>query len=85
MTVEEEMHREQSELQSKMQEKEKVIQMQEHRIQSLDAANSRLLAALGQLKEKCQVQNCNGLASSPPRSHSKLAVENGREFKTSSC
>jgi len=82
ITVEEELRREQCELQTVVSQKQKIIDAQERRIQSLDAANNRLLSALNQLKERCQVQNRNGIAS-PTRSKLQLS-ENG-QFKSSNC
>ena len=55
INVEEELRREQVELQSIVGQKQQIIDMQERRIQSLDAANARLLSALHQLKDRYQV------------------------------
>lgn len=87
ITVEEELRREQQEMQSVIYAKQKVIDAQERKIQTLDAANTRLLAALAQLKERYQLQGRNGTISSSPTSPTKLAViENGdTRFKSSSC
>lgn len=87
ITVEEELRREQQEMQSVIYAKQKVIDAQERKIQTLDAANTRLLAALAQLKERYQLQGRNGTISSSPTSPTKLAViENGdARFKSSSC
>lgn len=65
--------------------KQKVIDAQERKIHTLDAANTRLLSALSQLKERYQGRN--GIVSSSPSSPAKLAViENGdARFKSSSC
>ncbi|KAG8199043.1 hypothetical protein JTE90_021056 [Oedothorax gibbosus] len=87
ITVEEELRREQQEMQGVIFAKQKVIDAQERKIQTLDAANTRLLGALAQLKERYQLQGRNGLVSSTPTSPAKLAViENGdARFKSSSC
>ncbi|XP_035222781.1 ras GTPase-activating protein nGAP-like isoform X3 [Stegodyphus dumicola] len=87
ITVEEELRREQQEMQGVILAKQKVIDAQERKIQTLDAANTRLLAALAQLKERYQLQGRNGTISSSPTSPAKLAVlENGdTRFKSSSC
>ncbi|GIY39640.1 hypothetical protein CEXT_159371 [Caerostris extrusa] len=87
ITVEEELRREQQEMQGVILAKQKVIDAQERKLQTLDAANTRLLAALAQLKERYQLQGRNGLVSSSPTSPAKLAViENGDiRFKSSSC
>ncbi|GFY47272.1 ras GTPase-activating protein raskol [Trichonephila inaurata madagascariensis] len=87
ITVEEELRREQQEMQGVILAKQKVIDAQERKLQNLDATNTRLLAAMAQLKERYQLQGRNGLVSSSPTSPAKLAViENGDiRFKSSSC
>ncbi|XP_015257334.1 PREDICTED: ras GTPase-activating protein nGAP-like [Cyprinodon variegatus] len=56
---------------------------QEKRIGSLDAANSRLMAALTQVKERYSAPNIrNGLSPSNP---TKLSITENGEFKNSSC
>lgn len=56
---------------------------QEKRIGSLDAANSRLMAALTQVKEHYSSPNLrNGLSPSNP---TKLSITENGEFKNSSC
>ncbi|TMS01802.1 Ras GTPase-activating protein nGAP, partial [Larimichthys crocea] len=56
---------------------------QEKRIGSLDAANSRLMAALTQVKERYSAPNLrNGLSPSNP---TKLSITENGEFKNSSC
>ncbi|GFU45626.1 ras GTPase-activating protein raskol [Nephila pilipes] len=87
ITVEEELRREQQEMQGVILAKQKVIDNQERKLQNLDATNTRLLAAMAQLKERYQLQGRNGLVSSSPTSPAKLAViENGDiRFKSSSC
>uniref|UniRef100_A0A674NXE3 RAS protein activator like 2 n=1 Tax=Takifugu rubripes TaxID=31033 RepID=A0A674NXE3_TAKRU len=52
MAVEEELKRDHAEMQLVIEAKEKIIDAQERRIGSLDAANSRLMAALTQVKER---------------------------------
>ncbi|XP_042339025.1 ras GTPase-activating protein nGAP-like, partial [Plectropomus leopardus] len=56
---------------------------QEKRIGSLDAANSRLMAALTQVKERYSTPNLrNGLSPTNP---TKLSITENGEFKNSSC
>ncbi|KAK1879070.1 Ras GTPase-activating protein nGAP [Dissostichus eleginoides] len=56
---------------------------QERRIDSLDAANSRLMAALTQVKERYNTPSIhNGLSPSNP---TKLSITETGEFKNSSC
>ena len=56
---------------------------QEKRIGSLDAANSRLMAALTQVKERYSAPSLrNGLSPSNP---TKLSITESGEFKNSSC
>ncbi|MEQ2209778.1 hypothetical protein XENOCAPTIV_003921, partial [Xenoophorus captivus] len=56
---------------------------QEKRIGSLDAANSRLMAALTQVKERYGAPSIrNGLSPSNP---TKLSITENGEFKNSSC
>jgi hypothetical protein len=52
LAVEEELRREQSTMASMINVKQQVIHAQEEKIQALDAANSRLLGALSQLKDR---------------------------------
>ena len=57
--------------------------LQEKRISSLDAANSRLMSALTQVKERYSMQNMrNGLSPTNP---TKLSITENGEFKNSSC
>lgn len=57
--------------------------LQEKRISSLDAANSRLMSALTQVKERYGMQNLrNGLSPTNP---TKLSITENGEFKNSSC
>lgn len=57
MTVEDELHREQDQLQHVVKEKQDVIELQERRIEGLDAANNRLLCALGSLRDRYNHNN----------------------------
>ncbi|TKS79270.1 Ras GTPase-activating protein nGAP RAS protein activator-like 2 [Collichthys lucidus] len=57
--------------------------LERERIGSLDAANSRLMAALTQVKERYSAPNLrNGLSPSNP---TKLSITENGEFKNSSC
>ena len=59
------------------------VSNQEKRIDSLDAANSRLMAALTQVKERYSTPNLrNGLSPTNP---TKLSITENGEFKNSSC
>ncbi|XP_078105989.1 disabled homolog 2-interacting protein [Sander vitreus] len=81
MAVEEELKKDHSDMQAVVDSKQKIIETQEKRIASLDAANSRLMAALSQLKERYAVTSQrNGL--SPSNSSSLQITENG-EFRNS--
>ncbi|XP_029915263.1 disabled homolog 2-interacting protein isoform X2 [Myripristis murdjan] len=81
MTVEEELKKDHSDMQAVVDSKQKIIEAQEKRIASLDAANSRLMAALTQLKERYAVTSQrNGL--SPSNTSSLQITENG-EFRNS--
>ncbi|XP_056247401.1 ras GTPase-activating protein nGAP isoform X3 [Seriola aureovittata] len=83
MAVEEELKRDHAEMQAVIEAKQKIIDAQEKRIGSLDAANSRLMAALTQVKERYSAPNlCNGLSPSNP---TKLSITENGEFKNSSC
>lgn len=87
--VEDNLRQEQEVLHATISQKQKVIEVQERRIQSLDAANSRLLLALAQVKDRCQLapsQNGVTTASSPCAGKTKLMLsnENG-QLKSSSC
>ena len=61
--------------------KQKVIEAQERRIQSLDVANNKLVQALNQLKEHYNATTKNGLTA-PLKT--KLSTDIST-FKTSSC
>uniref|UniRef100_A0A7N6B7W5 RAS protein activator like 2 n=1 Tax=Anabas testudineus TaxID=64144 RepID=A0A7N6B7W5_ANATE len=83
MAVEEELKRDHAEMQAVIEAKQKVIDAQEKRIGSLDAANSRLMAALTQVKERYSTTNLrNGLSPTNP---TKLSITENGEFKNSSC
>ena len=89
VSVEDDLRQEQEALHATISQKQKVIEAQERRIQSLDAANSRMLSALGQFKDRCQVapsQNGITTASSACAGKTKLMLsgENG-QLKSSSC
>uniref|UniRef100_UPI003AAF815C ras GTPase-activating protein nGAP isoform X4 n=1 Tax=Centroberyx gerrardi TaxID=166262 RepID=UPI003AAF815C len=83
MAVEEELKRDHAEMQAVIDAKQKIIDAQEKRIGSLDAANSRLMAALTQVKERYSLPNLrNGLSPTNP---TKLSITENGEFKNSSC
>uniref|UniRef100_A0A3Q1B6T3 RAS protein activator like 2 n=1 Tax=Amphiprion ocellaris TaxID=80972 RepID=A0A3Q1B6T3_AMPOC len=83
MAVEEELKRDHAEMQAVIEAKQKIIDAQEKRIGSLDAANSRLMAALTQVKERYNAPSLrNGLSPSNP---TKLSITENGEFKNSSC
>ncbi|XP_078605546.1 disabled homolog 2-interacting protein-like isoform X2 [Branchiostoma floridae x Branchiostoma japonicum] len=83
MSVEEELRKEHQEMQHLVDAKQRVIEAQEKRIQSLDAANARLLTALNQLKEKYHHHVKNAANNTKPSA--KLSVTENGEFKNSSC
>ncbi|XP_046706817.1 ras GTPase-activating protein nGAP isoform X2 [Silurus meridionalis] len=83
MIVEEELKRDHAEMQAVIDAKQKIIDAQEKRISSLDAANSRLMSALSQVKERYSMHNlCNGLSPANP---TKLSITENGEFKNSGC
>ncbi|KAK5920181.1 hypothetical protein CgunFtcFv8_024017 [Champsocephalus gunnari] len=83
LAVEEELKRDHAEMQAVIEAKQKIIDAQERRIDSLDAANSRLMAALTQVKERYNTPSIhNGLSPSNP---TKLSITETGEFKNSSC
>ncbi|XP_035491439.2 ras GTPase-activating protein nGAP isoform X2 [Scophthalmus maximus] len=83
MAVEDELRRDHAEMASVIEAKQKIIDAQEKRIDSLDAANSRLVAALTQVKERYSAVNLhNGLSPSNP---TKLSITENGEFKNSNC
>uniref|UniRef100_G1L1W5 DAB2 interacting protein n=1 Tax=Ailuropoda melanoleuca TaxID=9646 RepID=G1L1W5_AILME len=55
MSVEEELKKDHAEMQAAVDSKQKIIDAQEKRIASLDAANARLMSALTQLKERYSI------------------------------
>ena len=79
--MEETRHHDGGKLKEIVEEKQRQIAVQNDTIHSLDVANNKLLSALSQLKERCHVQNHNGLAS-PLRP--RLALDDD-EMKQSSC
>ncbi|XP_014662214.1 PREDICTED: ras GTPase-activating protein nGAP-like [Priapulus caudatus] len=83
--VEEELRKEQQEMQNVVVVKQKIIDAQERRIQSLDSANNRLLAALTQLKDR--YHNSENLAPPPPPlspGMHHVSADNAA-FRSSSC
>ncbi|KAM9321913.1 ras GTPase-activating protein nGAP isoform 2-T2 [Pholidichthys leucotaenia] len=83
MAVEEELRRDHAEMQAVIEAKQKIIDAQEKRIGSLDTSNSRLMAALTQVKERYSGPSLrNGLSPSNP---TKLSITENGEFKNSSC
>ncbi|XP_069379198.1 disabled homolog 2-interacting protein isoform X2 [Paralichthys olivaceus] len=84
MAVEEELKKDHSDMQAVVDSKQKIIEAQEKRIASLDAANTRLMAALTQLKERYAVTSQrNGL--SPSNTSSLQITENGEFRNSSNC
>ncbi|XP_057675580.1 disabled homolog 2-interacting protein-like isoform X3 [Corythoichthys intestinalis] len=81
MSVEEELKKDHSDMQAVVDSKQKIIEAQEKRIASLDAANSRLMSALTQLKERYSTQSRNGISPTNP---SKLQITENGEFRNSS-
>ncbi|XP_038651013.1 ras GTPase-activating protein nGAP isoform X5 [Scyliorhinus canicula] len=82
MAVEEELKKDHSEMQTVIDAKQKIIEAQEKRIISLDSANSRLMNALTQVKERYSMQTRNGISPTNP---TKLSITENGEFKNSSC
>ncbi|XP_038601938.1 disabled homolog 2-interacting protein isoform X3 [Tachyglossus aculeatus] len=81
MSVEEELKKDHAEMQAAVDSKQKIIDAQEKRIASLDAANARLMSALSQLKERYSMQTRNGLSPTNP---TKLQITENGEFRNSS-
>lgn len=79
MSVEEELRREQQKMSDTLTHKQRVIEAQEHKIAALDAANSRLLAALASLKDHYPHPT-----HPPPHAANRILAELG-ELKSSSC
>lgn len=82
MAVEEELRKDHSEMQAVIDTKQKIIEAQEKRIITLDSANSRLMNALTQVKERYSMQTRNGISPTNP---TKLSITENGEFKNSSC
>ncbi|XP_016103960.1 ras GTPase-activating protein nGAP-like [Sinocyclocheilus grahami] len=87
MAVEEELKRDHAEMQAVIDAKQKIIDAQVLQMtmltSSLDAANSRLMSALTQVKERYSMHNLrNGLSPTNP---TKLSITENGEFKNSSC
>ena len=57
MNVEGELRKEQNDMQEVVQAKQRIIEVQEKRIKSLDSANRRLVAALTQVRNKYAGRN----------------------------
>uniref|UniRef100_UPI00398F19A3 ras GTPase-activating protein nGAP isoform X1 n=1 Tax=Pristiophorus japonicus TaxID=55135 RepID=UPI00398F19A3 len=85
MAVEEELKKDHSEMQAVIDTKQKIIEAQEKRIVSLDSANSRLMNALTQVKERYSMQTRNGISPTNPTNPTKLSITENGEFKNSSC
>ncbi|XP_061913481.1 disabled homolog 2-interacting protein-like [Entelurus aequoreus] len=81
MSVEEELKKDHSDMQAVVDSKQNIIDAQEKRIASLDAANARLMSALTQLKERYSTQSRNGISPTNP---SKLQITENGEFRNSS-
>ncbi|XP_055515751.1 disabled homolog 2-interacting protein-like isoform X5 [Leucoraja erinacea] len=81
MAVEDELKKDHAEMQAAVDSKQKIIEAQEKRIVSLDAANARLMAALTQLKERYSMQSRNGISPTNP---TKLQITENGEFRNSS-
>ncbi|XP_037313790.2 ras GTPase-activating protein nGAP isoform X3 [Pungitius pungitius] len=81
MAVEEELKRDHAEMQAVIEAKQKIIDAQEKRIDSLDAANLRLMTALTQVKERYSNPTLHN-GRPPP---TKLSITETGEFKNSSC
>ncbi|XP_035197143.1 disabled homolog 2-interacting protein isoform X5 [Oxyura jamaicensis] len=81
MSVEEELKKDHAEMQAAVDSKQKIIDAQEKRIASLDAANARLMSALTQLKERYSMQTRNGISPTNP---TKLQITENGEFRNSS-
>jgi hypothetical protein len=77
ISVEEELRREQQKMSDALSHKQRVIEVQEHKIAALDAANNRLLSALTTLKDRYALQQGKNGAQ-------RLLAELS-ELKSSSC
>ncbi|KAM4640538.1 ras GTPase-activating protein nGAP isoform 1-T1 [Discoglossus pictus] len=82
IAVEEELKKDHAEMQAVIDAKQKIIDAQEKRIMSLDAANTRLMSALTQVKERYSSQVRNGISPTNP---TKLSITENGEFKNSNC
>ncbi|XP_054977434.1 ras GTPase-activating protein nGAP isoform X2 [Sorex araneus] len=82
MAVEEELKKDHAEMQAVIDAKQKIIDAQEKRILSLDSANTRLMSALTQVKERYSVQARNGVSPTNP---TKLSITENGEFRNSNC
>ncbi|XP_061603594.1 DAB2 interacting protein b isoform X4 [Phyllopteryx taeniolatus] len=80
MSVEEELKKDHSDMQAVVDSKQKIIDAQEKRIASLDAANTRLMSALTQMKER-STQSRNGISPTNP---TRLQITENGEFRNSS-
>uniref|UniRef100_A0A673LCA8 Disabled homolog 2-interacting protein-like n=1 Tax=Sinocyclocheilus rhinocerous TaxID=307959 RepID=A0A673LCA8_9TELE len=81
MSVEEELKKDHADMQAIVDSKQKIIEAQEKRIASLDAANARLMSALSQLKDRYSMQTRNGISPTNP---TKLQITENGEFRNSS-
>ncbi|MCJ8748722.1 hypothetical protein PDJAM_G00168030 [Pangasius djambal] len=81
MSVEDELKKDHADMQAMVDAKQKIIDAQEKRITSLDAANARLMGALSQLKERYSMQTRNGISPTNP---TKLQITENGEFRNSS-
>ncbi|XP_042617738.1 disabled homolog 2-interacting protein-like isoform X2 [Cyprinus carpio] len=81
MSVEEELKKDHTDMQAIVDSKQKIIEAQEKRIASLDAANARLMSALSQLKDRYSMQTRNGISPTNP---TKLQITENGEFRNSS-
>lgn len=79
---EDELRKEQREIERLVSQKQMVIEAQERQIQTLDSTNSKLMCALNQLKERCHTNPLrNGLTAQPP---AKVGTDFG-DYKSSAC
>lgn len=89
-TVEETRRHDQEKLKTVVSQKQHLIDVQDRKIQALDVANTKLLSALSQLKDRRHGPNQNGVsppASATPSSaqlRPKLALDD-EELRQSSC
>ncbi len=81
ISVEDGLRRDRQELQSAVEQKDHIIEAQEKRIESLDVANVRLLAALNSLQDRYPRSGVNGITSGP----TKLTLADASQFRSSSC